>query len=492
MCESCNGGVNRRNFLVAGGALGAASLLSSGVPAEGADKPVLTPRPKHAAKVAVVFLYPPADVVYAGKNEDGWARHQWFTWPGNQFQPEAQEVKFTQKIKEIAGRLGIEAVFHPQPIYQQAKIDEFIAQTKAAQVDAVLVVNFWNTFAGRSYEIATQAAPKAIVYQPVGSNHQLPAEVLRTSPNLFFIHSIENWAEIERGLRAVRSAKMMTQSRLLRVSGRVKEMVEAEDADLGTHIVGVPAAEYAALFDSIQPDDEILALAKQVERQAKQVSDIADQFMIDAIRAHRTVAGMMQRYGADAITIECLMLKHRKPCVSFAVNNGNLVPCGCENHLDGTLTQMLGRWLWERAGFMHNPEFDTSENRYFGAHCTCAFRLHGPDGPAQPFILRPFFHQLPKTPAPDVQWTPDEKVMLVKYYSGRKRLCCWTGRVVESPTCPPTGGCATRVLVDIDRVEDVCSIYPGTHPILFCGDRGDARTLKVFARLYGLELAGNV
>jgi len=492
MCESCNGGVDRRDFLIAGGALGAASLLSSGATAQGADKPVLTPRPKRAAKVGVVFLYPPADVVYAGKNEDGWARHQWFTWPGNQFDPEQQHQKFTEQIKEIARRLGVQMVFHPQAIYQQAKVDEFIARTKAAQVDAVLVVNFWNTFAGRSYQIATQAAPKAIVYQPVGSNHQLPSEALRKEPNIFFIHSIENWAEIERGLRAVRAAKMMAQSRLLRVSGRVKSMVEAEDAELGTHIVGVPAAEYNAMFDSIQPDDEIVAMARQIKAQAKEVREIAEQYMIDAIRAHHAVAGMMKRYGADAITIECLMLKHRKPCVSFAINNGNLVPCGCENHLDGTLTQMLGRWLWERAGFMHNPEFDTSENRYFGAHCTCAFKLHGPKGPSQPFILRPFFHQLPKTPALDVQWTPGEKVMLAKYYSGKKNICCWTGQVVESPTCPPAGGCATRVLVEIDQVDDVCSIYPGPHPILFCGDRGDARTLKVFARLYSLQLTGNV
>ena len=152
----------------------------------------------------------------------------------------------------------------------------------------------------------------------------------------------------------------------------------------------------------------------------------------------------------------------------------------------------VGRWLWDRAGFMHNPEFDTSENRYYGSHCTCAWKLHGPDGPSQLYLVRPFFHQAPKTAAIDVQWTPEDPVFLAKYYSGKKKLCCWAGRVVKSPTCPPTGGCATRVLVDIDRVDDVCDIYPGAHPILFCGDRGDARTLKVFARMYHLECVGNV
>ena len=285
---------------------------------------------------------------------------------------------------------------------------------------------------------------------------------------------------------------MMANSRLLRISGRVQDVVEAEEADLGTHIVSVPAGEYNARFDAIELDSEMAALAQQIKQQATGTIDVTDAYLVDALRAHRTVAGMMQRYGADAITIECLFLKHRKPCISFGLNNGNLVPCGCENHLDGTLTQMIGRWLWDRAGFMHNPEFDTSENHYFGSHCTCTWQLHGPAGPPQPYLIRPFFHQAPKTPAIDVQWTAKEPVILAKYYSKQQKLCCWTGRVVGSPTCPPAGGCATRVLLDIDRVDDVCDVYPGPHPILFCGDRSDARVLKVFAHIYRLDCVGNV
>jgi hypothetical protein len=186
------------------------------------------------------------------------------------------------------------------------------------------------------------------------------------------------------------------------------------------------------------------------------------------------------------------MLKHRKPCMSFSINNGNLVPCGCENHLDGTLTQMLGRWLFERGGFMHNPEFDTSNNHYFASHCTCATKLRGPGGPEQDYLVRPFFHQLPKTAAMDVQWTSGEQVMLTKYLSGEKKVACWTGKVIESPKSPPTGGCATRVLVEIDKADDVCEAYHGAHPILFCGDRGDARKVKAFAQMYDIEMAGNI
>jgi len=61
--------------------------------------------------------------------------------------------------------------------------------------------------------------------------------------------------------------------------------------------------------------------------------------------------------------------------------------------------------------------------------------------------------------------------------------------VISTPACPPTGGCATRALVQIENVADVCSIYPGPHPVLYCGDF--ARHLKTFAQLYGLEIRTN-
>ena len=153
---------------------------------------------------------------------------------------------------------------------------------------------------------------------------------------------------------------------------------------------------------------------------------------------------------------------------------------------------MTGRWLLQRAGFLHNQDFDTSENRYFGAHCTCAWKLHGPQGASQDYWVRPFFHQLPKTPALDVQWTPDEPVLLTKYLSGQDTVHCWAGRAISSPTSPPTGGCATRVLVEMEDVKDVCDVYCGPHPILFCGDRKDARQIKAFAQMYQLKLVGNV
>jgi hypothetical protein len=105
------------------------------------------------------------------------------------------------------------------------------------------------------------------------------------------------------------------------------------------------------------------------------------------------------------------------------------------------------------------------------------------------YDLRPFFHQLPKTLAVDVQWPESEPVTLCKYYSGEKRLAAWAGEAVSSPGCPPAGGCACRVLVKVRDVEDVCSIYPGPHPVLICGEFG--RHFDTFAKLYELDIVTN-
>lgn len=506
MCKYCfSGGIDRREFigktLKASGAVSLA--LAGGVSVMGADFLMhgdsqgpfpadLTKLKKEPARIMVVFLYPPADVVVAGKNEDNWAQHNWFTWPGNQFEPEVQEKLFTEKISHIAGNLGVNVDFAPKAIYQKAKVDEYILEAKSKKPDAVMVVNFWNTFSGWSFEIAKESAPAAIVYQPVGSNHQLPPSNLLNTKGIYYIHSIENWDEIERGVLAVRAKKMLSQSRLLRVSDQSQPLVQSREEFLGIDIAGVPAEEFNNIFDSVAADKNLTREAMNFKSKASQVMDVEDIYFVEAIRSHYAVAKIMEKYGADAITIQCLMLKHRKPCLSFSFNNGNLIPCGCENHLDGTITQMIGRWLFERGGFMHNPEFDTSENLYFASHCTCATKLHGPDEPEQDFLVRPFYHQLPKTAALDVQWKPDDPVMLTKYFTDNNSLGCWTGKVIESPLTPPAGGCATRVLMEIDKVENIGDTYLGPHPILFCGDRSYARRMKAFAQMYKLDLTGNI
>jgi len=82
-----------------------------------------------------------------------------------------------------------------------------------------------------------------------------------------FIHSIENWEEIERALRAVHAKKMLAQSRVLRI-GDYPEMSRSTYGTLGTEVVCIPAGQYNDLFDSITPDDAMKAAAITLPRTA--------------------------------------------------------------------------------------------------------------------------------------------------------------------------------------------------------------------------------
>jgi len=484
-----NSPVDRRTFLKSASALAACALLPAGCTGLIPLDLTAAPRPRRAAVVRGAFFYPPADVVLAGKCEDGWSHYKWSTWPGNQFKPEEQQALFTDRVRGMADDLDLALEIDDASIYTAAGIESFINDVKSRPPDALLLFNFWNSFSSKLVPIIESFDGPVIIYHPVGANHQLPPKKLDHAPRVQYIHSIENFAALERGLRSVHAHSGMAQSRLLRVSGRLKKEADDREPFFGMDIHGVPTGHFNDLFDEVKVTPEVEQLARFVRGSADRIMDLEEKAFIDAARAHAAVLKLMERHEADAITIECLFLKHRKPCLSFALNNSNLVPCGCENDLTATLSLMLGARLFGRGGFQHNPEFDTEENLYFGSHCTCATKLHGPGGDDAPYLLRPFFHQMPKTLALDVQWPTGEPATLFKYHTGKKTLDAWGGTIESSPACPPTGGCATRVLVKMRDVEDIRSVYPGSHPVLYCGDF--VRHAGTYAELYGLTVRGN-
>lgn len=481
---------DRRAFLKSTAALAALALWPSGCVTSTGAHFSSSPKRKKPATIRGAFFYPSAQAVLAGKAEDGWARHEWFTWPGNQFGPEVQQAKFLARLGEMTAGLDVALALEEKPLCTDAGIAAFLAGVETTRPEALLLFNFWNSFSPKLKPILEGFDGPIILYHPLGANHQLPPDYFRTAERVQYIHSMENWAALEHGLRAIHARTRMAQSRLLRVSGRLTEEADDTEPFFQTPIHGVPAEHFNDLFDEVEVTPDMERLAHSIRREARHVREITDGALVDAVRSHVAVQRIMERHEADAITIECLMLKHRKPCLSFARNNGNLVPCGCENDLNASLSLMLGASLFGRGGFQHNPEFDTEQNLYFASHCTCTTKLHGPTGRDATHDLRPFFHQLPKTPALDVQWPEGEPVTLFKYQSGQAILDAWRGQVVSSPTCPPAGGCATRVLVKLDEVADVCRVYAGPHPILYCGDF--ARRARALAQLYGLDLRTNV
>jgi len=484
MCKSCLPGLSRREF-IAGGSIAFSFLPGSIWRAAGAAEAVAGAEParrkKSPATVKAAFLYPLPEQCDQGKAEASWQEHHWHPYPGNQYRHAEQQEKFAGKVLEMAKRIGMEIDVAPKPLTTDAEVDQYVAKIAPEPPDAMLVFCLSAASTKKAHRISQEVGAPAIVYLPTGGYHHLPPAELRNAKGVHFIHSIENWEEIERSLRAVHAKKMLAQSRVVRVGNYPKTSRSTYGA-LGTEVVCIPAREYNDLFDSITPDDAMKAAAMEFKARATEVVDVTDHYFVEAFRAHKAVCTLLDRYDADGVTIHCLMLQHRKPCVSFSINNSDLTAsCGCENDITATMTILLNRYLFGRPGFQHNSEYDEIRNHYFATHCTCATRLNGPDAAAQPFKIRPFFHHLPKTPALDVQWTPDTPVILAKLHAAQN-VRYFTGTVIGSPACPPTGGCATRVLVDFG-VDDVTKVYMGSHPILSVGTPDDARCYEIFAKL---------
>jgi len=484
MCESCFQSLNRREF-IASGSLAvsllptALSRMTEGAEAVNTDVPK---RNKMPAVVKVVFLYPLPEDCDQGKAEASWQEHHWHPYPGNQFRHAEQQKKFTEKVREMSNRIGMRIDIAPKALSTEAQVDRYIAETGPTAPDATLIFCLSSASAKKAHKISEEIDAPSIVYLPTGASHHLPPAVLTNAKGLHFIHSIENWEEIDRSLRAVHAKRMLAQSRVLRI-GKYSEAKKSTYGVVGTEVISIPSEEYNRLFDSIKPDEAMKKAAMQFKAAAIEVMDVTDHYFTEAFRAHKAVCSLLDRYDADGITIDCLMLQHRKPCVSFSINNGNLTAtCGCENDITATMTMLLNRYLFGRPGFEHNSEYDEVRKHYFATHCTCATKLNGPDAPAQQYKVRPFFHHLPKTPALDVQWTPDTPVILSKMYSERD-IRYYTGKVICSPTCPPTGGCATRVLVDFG-VDNVTSVYMESHPILSVGKPDDARCYGIFSKMF--------
>jgi hypothetical protein len=482
MCESCFPGLNRREFIV-GGSL-TASLVSASLLriAQGSQDDDATTRDKTPAAVHVVFLYPLPESSDRGEAEAPWQEHRWHPYPGNQYGHAEQQHVFTERVRALAERIGMRIDIAPNALTTSAETERHIAEIGAAPPDATLIFCLSSASIGNAHRISQEVAGPAIIYLPTGATHGPPPADLVNAPGAHFIYSMDNWEEIERSLRAVHAKKMLAQSRVLRV-GSYANVEQAAYGNLGTAVISIPAQEYNDAFDSIQPDEALRAAAMQFKANALEVTDVTDHYFMEAFRSHRTVGLLLDRYAADGITIDCLMLQHRKPCVSFSLRNGSLTAtCGCENDIRATMTMLLNRYLFGRPGFQHNSGYDLVRNHYFATHCTCALQLNGPDSPPQEYKVRPFFHQLPKTPALDVQWTPETPVILAQLLS-EQSIPYYTGQVVGSPTCPPTGGCATRVLVDF-QVADVSTVWITHHSILSVGTPDDARSYDIFTKLF--------
>ena len=476
MSES-RSGMSRRTFLHGAGAIVAAAPFAfAGWEPAFAEEIV---RRKEGAKVRAVFLYPPSKTF--ADNPNGW-----WSWPGNQYDAEGHEKQYTAAIKDIEKKLGMTIAVDSQPIASASDAERVAGEIEADKPDGLLIVMFYNLSLGHAdllLKAAGKAGIPAVFYIGLGVKHGQVSQY--RIPGVYFIQSLDNFEAIEYGMRMINARKLLSQSRLLSIT-KADKISEAQEQFLGLKVKVVPSSRYAEEFHRTAVGAEAKKVIESFTKGAKEIR-VTQEALENAARAHLVLKKMLVEHDADGVTMNCLREGMLKPCVSFALFNSRLTPAACENDLGAAYTLFLGEALTGRAGFQHNPAYETERNHYYASHCTCAPRLHGPDQAASPYILRRFFHSNEGSCAIQAYWKEGEPVTMVKYYTGQPAtLDVYAGKVWKSHKMPPAGGCATNVEIEITDRADACMVK-GHHNVLFCGDF--ARKFRLFANLYKMNLA---
>jgi len=442
-----------------------------GLPAREADS-------RKGARLRAVFVYPPSKTF--ADNPNGW-----WSWPGTEFDAEGRQKQYAAELKTMATRLGLSIAADNTPVANLTDAKTAAEAVKTERPDGLLVILFHNRSlreADLLIKTAEAAGIPVVFYIALGAKHGSVAQYRR--PGVYLIQSLDNFEAIEYGLQMVNAKKLLGQSRLLSIAN-VREITEQTEPFLGINVRVVPFALYARQFKAVKLGSDARSLIRSVRRRAKQVR-VTPEALENAARAHLALRQMISEHDAHGVAMTCLRAGMLKPCLSFALLNGQLFPAACENDRSAAYGLFLGEALTGRAGFQHNPAFETERNHYFGSHCTCAPRLHGPDGPDSPHILRKFFHSNEGSCAVQTFWKPNDPVTMIHYYTGRPAsLDVYAGRVYKSHHAPPAGGCTTNVEIEITDRKDACDVK-GHHNILFCGDF--ARRFRLFANLYKMKL----
>jgi len=476
--EQGSSSFSRRTFLgTTGAALGMATFGSLQGPADGAP---VNAKTKEGAVVRAVFLYPPSQLF--ADNPDGW-----WSWPGNEFDAESRQKKYMAVFAEMEKRLGAKIVIDPQPVASEQDAKRTAQEVQSSPPDGLIIIMFYNRSLGHAdllLKAAEDAALPVIFFIGLGVKHGPVAHYRR--PGVYFIQSLDNLDAIEVGVRMIQTKKLLGQTKLLSITEAEKPR-EGTEKFFGIQVRVIPFRVYAQAFEEAKIDKEARELISSLTREAVEIRGVSDKAMENAARAHLALRKMLAEEGADGVTMNCLKRGMLKPCISFAALNSQLIPAACENDFNALYTQVIGQLLTGRPGFQHNPCFETEKNHYYGSHCTCPMKLHGPDGKDEEFLLRRFAHTNEGSCAIQVFWPRGEDVTMVRYTSAeRAKLDVYGGRVVQSHAMPPAAGCTTNVEIEITDRPDACMVK-GHHNLIFCGDF--ARRFRLFANLFRMELA---
>lgn len=469
--------MSRRDFLqtvgtTAGISLSYKQVLGAGSIAQGGD------RKTKMATVRGAFVYPPTESL---------RKVGYYSWPGSTFDAEGSQKKYMAQIKGIEQRLGMRISMDDRPLDEEGSVTQFIKEVKHSKPDGLLLIPFKKGHWKRVTRIIEETAIPTVVLATLGVLLVGHINQLHRKTGVYMVSALDDFDAIEYGMKMVRTARRMKQGLIVNITG--SEVKETTVPVIGTQVRILPHERFYEQFRRTEVTDEVKELARAYLKNAQEVVEPSKNDILEAARAYFALKSVVEAEEADAVMMNCLPglkrpHKHVPPCMGFMSLRDEGIPAGCQSDLDATLTLMLVQQLFDKPGFQQNASMDTEKNLYFGAHCTSASMMNGPNTPPEPYILRNHA-EAGWGCVPRVLFAAGKEVTMAEYVSGEKpQMLIYSGKVVDCPPIPPAGGCRTNIQMTINEADDVCDVK-GMHQIIFYGNY--AKQLQAFCQLYGIK-----
>lgn len=472
----------RRDFLKTTGATVSGISLSSAGLSTGPAMGVSSASPKKQVIVRGAFVYPPSSKL----EEEGY-----YSWPGSSFAAESRHRKYLERIRQIESELDIRILIDENPVNTEEDASRFITDVMRSKPDGLLLIPFKKGHWERVVRIVDETSIPSVVLATTGVLLISFVRELWKRPGVYMISSQDNLDAVEDGLKMIKTASWMRTALIANIDGEV--VTERTVPIIGTNIRTVPHRVFYEAFAELDITDGVRELAANYSENAKKIVEPGRTDIFDAAKTYFILKQILETEKADAIMMNCLPglrrpHKHVPPCMGFMSLRDEGVAMGCESDLDATLTMMLMQHLFGRPGFQHNPAVDTERNSYFCAHCTSATKMHGVDGPSEPYTLRSHAEAGWGT-VPRVLFKEGEEVTIAKYLSSKNgsqpQLLLYSGTILGCPPIPPTGGCRTNAEIEINELDDVTDLK-GHHLTMVYGNY--VKQLRTFCQLYNIEV----
>ncbi|MBN1293889.1 MAG: hypothetical protein JXB48_18760 [Candidatus Latescibacteria bacterium] len=400
---------------------------------------------------------------------------------------------FTGRIRELTGKLSqgcpnIE--FLPVNVMSgEAQEAEKILQSDN-NVDGYIVYLVGCLWGNIPETIATSGKPMIIVDELfAGSGEFLTSYAgMKRKGHKIAAVSSSRFEDVIESVKCFECLKHMQTSTALVVGAEADSVIQLV---YGTTMRKVEFREMNDIYRAVEKTEA----KKWADRWVSEAEKVIEPPLIEVEKAaamYLAMVNAMQKYHANAITINCLggiysgQMPDAYPCLGFMqLDNDGLVGA-CEADQRSTVTKMLMSNLTGCPGFISDPVIDTSKNQIIYAHCVAPTKVYGPDGPSNPYHIRD--HSEDRKGACNRSLMPiGEQTTTLLFDHHKKQVIIHQGITAEN--VDDDKACRTKLAVEVQG--DIYKLMTywdewGWHRVTFYGDH--KRKVSTITALLGFDV----